>query len=179
MRPHHFLPSLVLLALAANAPACASRSSETDADQATASTSSAVTGAIAEVTAFGSNPGGLKMFEYVPAGLAANKPLVLVLHGCTETAAAAAQTGWSQLADEAGFAVVYPQQEIAKNPYRCFNWAGEFGNHDDLARGKGENLSIKQMVDTAVAAHGSDPKRVFIVGFSAGGGTAAIMTSSR
>ena len=34
------------------------------------------------------------------------------------------------------------------------------------------------MVDKAIAAHGSDPKRVFVVGFSAGGGTAAIMAAT-
>jgi poly(hydroxyalkanoate) depolymerase family esterase len=176
MRPHLLLPSVLFLALATLAPACASRPSETEAEN-VASTSSAVT-AITEVTGFGSNPGALKMYEYVPAGLAASKPLVLVLHGCTETAQSSALTGWNELADEAGFTVVYVEQQTANNPARCFNWAGEFGNPDNLVRGKGENLSIKQMVDKAIADHGSDPARVFIVGFSAGGGTAAIMTAT-
>ena len=71
---------------------------------------------LTEVTGFGSNPGALKMFEYVPAGLAAGAPLVLVLHGCTESAANAATTGWNELADQAKFAVVYPEQQTANNP---------------------------------------------------------------
>lgn len=133
---------------------------------------------ITQVTGFGSNPGALEMFEHAPAGLAPNKPVVVVLHGCTESAASAAATGWNDLADQLGFLVVYPQQTTANNPVRCFNWAGEYGNPENLQRGKGENLSIKQMVDKAVADHGSDPKRVFVVGFSAGGGTAAIMAAT-
>ena len=40
------------------------------------------------VTNFGSNPGNLQMFEYVPSGLPAGRPLVVVMHGCTQTAAA-------------------------------------------------------------------------------------------
>lgn len=138
----------------------------------------AAPGPIAEVAGFGSNPGALKMFEYAPAGLAANKPVVVVLHGCTETAQSAAATGWNELADQLDFLVVYPQQETGNNPIRCFNWGGEYGNPENLQRGKGENLSIKQMVDKAIADHQSDPKRVFVVGFSAGGGTAAIMAAT-
>lgn len=178
---------LTFLALLACAPACASRPSGGDADvdvtrgsSATtpSSTSSALTASITEVTSFGSNPGALKMFVHVPPSLAAGAPMVLVLHGCAQGAADMATTGWSELADQAGFLAVYPEQEIANNPARCFNWAGEYGDPSDLQRGKGENLSIKQMVDQAVTDHGSDPKRVFVVGFSAGGGTAAIMAAT-
>ena len=144
----------------------------------TSTTTSALTASITEVTSFGTNPGALKMFVHVPPSLPAGAPMVLVLHGCTQGAADMATTGWSELADQAGFLVVYPEQEIANNPARCFNWAGEYGDPSDLQRGKGENLSIKQMVDQAVVDHGSDPKRVFVVGFSAGGGTAAIMAAT-
>ena len=179
MRRFHHLPPFLFLALVACTSACASPpSSDPERVDESRSVASALTPAIAEVTGFGSNPGALKMFEYVPAGLAAGAPLVLVLHGCTEGAAGAATTGWSELADQAKFAVVYPEQQTANNPYKCFNWAGEYSDPSNLQRGKGENLSIKQMVDTAIAAHGSDPKRVFVVGFSAGGGTAAIMAAT-
>ncbi|MDB4939189.1 MAG: Esterase, depolymerase family [Labilithrix sp.] len=168
------IPNLLpvtFLALAACAVA-------TSADETTASTSSALTPAITEVTGFGSNPGALKMYEHVPAGLAAGAPLVLVLHGCDETAASSATTGWTELADSLKLTVVYPEQQTSNNPLKCFNWAGEYGDPANLERGKGENLSIKQMVDKAIADHGSDPKRVFVVGFSAGGGTAAIMAAT-
>ena len=179
MRRFPHLGSLTFLALLACAPACASRPSDVDVDVAqTSTTTSALTASITEVTSFGSNPGALKMFVHVPPSLPAGAPMVLVLHGCTQTAADIATTGWSELADQAGFLVVYPEQELPNNPARCFNWAGEYGDPSDLQRGKGENLSIKQMVDQAITDHGSDPKRVFVVGFSAGGGTAAIMAAT-
>lgn len=177
MRPHSPLSPVLFLALATFASACASRP-ESELQENTASVASELDAGIVEVTGFGSNPGALKMYEHVPASLAANKPVVLVLHGCTETAASAAVTGWNQIADEVGFTVVYPEQQTLNNSLRCFNWAGEYGVPDNLQRGKGENLSIKQMVDKTIAAHGSDPKQVFVVGFSAGGGTAAIMAAT-
>jgi poly(hydroxyalkanoate) depolymerase family esterase len=166
---------LFALPILAASVACVASSSETET---VGSASSAATGAITEVTSFGTNPGALKMFEYAPANLAKNRPVVVVLHGCTETAANAAATGWNEIADAIGLTVVYPQQETGNNPIRCFNWGGEYGNPDNLTRGKGENLSIKEMVDKALADHGGDPKRVYVVGFSAGGGTAAIMAAT-
>src|SRR5262245_10265890 len=42
---------------------------------------------IGEVTGFGTNPGNLRMFRYVPDGLPTGRPLVVALHGCTQTAA--------------------------------------------------------------------------------------------
>jgi poly(hydroxyalkanoate) depolymerase family esterase len=130
------------------------------------------------VPSFGANPGALAMFEHVPAGLPAGRPLVVVLHGCTQTAAAVEVAGWNKLADEHGFAVIYPEQQTGNNPVRCFNWAGEYGDTANLVRGQGENASIISMIDKAVATHGSDPKQVYIVGFSAGGAFAAVMLST-
>ncbi|CAN5904556.1 hypothetical protein BH11MYX3_BH11MYX3_26660 [soil metagenome] len=134
--------------------------------------------ALTSVTGFGSNPGGLAMFEYAPAGLAAGRPIVVVLHGCTQTAAAMESAGWNQLADELKFTVVYPEQQTANNPVRCFNWAGEYGDTANLVRGQGENLSVIQMVDKAIALHGGDASKVFIVGFSAGAGFTAVMAAT-
>src|SRR4029453_2798911 len=52
-----------------------------------------------EIQDFGSNPGGLRMFAYLPAPASAGCPLVVVLHGCTQTAASSAHgAGWSTLA---------------------------------------------------------------------------------
>jgi poly(3-hydroxybutyrate) depolymerase len=64
---------------------------------------------LSPVTSFGSNPGGLRMFEFVPAGLPANAPLVVLLHGCTESASSySTQTEWGTLANRFQFAVVFP-----------------------------------------------------------------------
>jgi poly(hydroxyalkanoate) depolymerase family esterase len=134
--------------------------------------------ALTAVTGFGTNPGGLAMYEYVPAGLPAGRPIVFVLHGCTQTAAAMESAGWNQLADQFKFTVIYPEQQTANNPVRCFNWAGEYGDTANLVRGQGENASIIQMVDKAIAMHAGDSSRVFIVGFSAGAGFTSVMLAT-
>lgn len=141
-------------------------------------TSAAVTGAMAQVSGFGTNPGALLMYEYVPAGLPASAPLVVVLHGCTQGAADMVAAGWNELADEYGFAVVYAEQATANNPLRCFNWAGEYGDPANMTRGQGENQSIKEMVDYMIANRGVDGSRVYVSGFSAGGGMASVMMAT-
>ncbi|WP_254898424.1 PHB depolymerase family esterase [Kitasatospora sp. NA04385] len=125
---------------------------------------------LGQVTGFGSNPGNLAMYSYVPAGLPTGKPLVVALHGCTQTATDYYNnSGWAQLADRWGFSVVFPQTGSANNALSCFSW---FDSGKDT-RGKGEALSVKQMVDKAVALYGSDPSRVYVTGLSAGAGMAA------
>ena len=53
-----------------------------------------------EVTDFGSNPGNLRMFTYAPDPLPNSAALVVVLHGCTQTAVGYDHgAGWSTLAD--------------------------------------------------------------------------------
>ena len=45
------------------------------------------TPALQEMTGFGANPGNLRMFAYAPKDLPPKAPLVIALHGCTQTAA--------------------------------------------------------------------------------------------
>jgi hypothetical protein len=93
-----------------------------------------------ELTGFGANPGNLCMFAYAPEHMPPKRPLVIALHGCTQTADEYDHgTGWSSLADSLGFAVVYPQQQPANNPKNCFSWFLP----GDIARGHGEALSIR------------------------------------
>ena len=127
------------------------------------------------VTGFGSNPGALRMFKYVPANLPSGAPLVVALHGCTESASVySTQTEWGNLADRFGFAVVFAEQPSANNILSCFNWFLTA----DISRGQGEALSIKQMVDYAVAHYGSDSHRVYVTGLSAGGAMTAVMLAA-
>lgn len=115
---------------------------------------------------FGPNPGGLRMWTYAPAGLGRGAPLVVVLHGCGQSAQAfAAGSGWLDLAGRIGLAVLAPEQTRVNNPGRCFNWF----EPRDRARGQGEVASIRAMVERACAMHGSDRRRVFATGLSAGG----------
>src|SRR3954463_4140596 len=119
-----------------------------------------------EVTGFGSNPGNLRMFAYVPAQPAPSAPPVGALHGCLQTAAGYDYgAGWSTLADRYGFALLLPEQQRANNANACFNWF----EPGDTARDGGEALSIRQMIDAVVAEAGIDLRRIFITGLSAGG----------
>jgi poly(hydroxyalkanoate) depolymerase family esterase len=128
-----------------------------------------------ELTAFGSNPGNLRMWVYEPQGLPRNSPLVVALHGCSQSAAEYDRgSGWSQLADRLGFALVYPEQQRANNPNNCFSWFSP----GDTTRDQGEALSIRQMVEHAVAALGVDRRRVFVTGLSAGGAMASVMLAT-
>lgn len=128
-----------------------------------------------EVTGFGSNPGALRMFRYVPAGLPAGRPVVVALHGCTQDAAGyGTGSGWIQLADRWGFSVVLPQQTSANNVSSCFDWF----QTGDIERGQGEAASVAQMVDRQLADAGGDASRVYITGLSAGGAMTAVMMAA-
>jgi len=133
----------------------------------------AVTG-LAE-TAFDPNPGNLRMFQYLPRGLKPGAPLVVTLHGCGQTAGGYdLGTGWCQLANQLGFAVLAPEQKAVNNPHTCFDWF----NPEDITRDSGEAASIAAMVRTMVATHRLDAGRVFITGLSAGGAMTAVMLAT-
>ncbi|HXU26876.1 MAG TPA: PHB depolymerase family esterase [Bacteroidia bacterium] len=117
------------------------------------------------VSAFGTNPGNLNMYSYVPTGISGKAPLVVVMHGCTQNAATvAAQSGWSTMADRHKFFVVYPEQKSANNSSTCFNWFLQ----GDENRNQGEAYSIKQMVDYMKAHYNIDTTQIFATGLSAG-----------
>ena len=126
-------------------------------------------------TGFAPNPGELDAFLYIPPGLAAGAPLVVVLHGCTQTAASFDRgSAWTARADTHGFAVLYPQQRAANNRSGCFNWF----EPGDIARDKGEAQSIAAMVAAAVTAHAFDARRIYVTGLSAGGAMAAVLLAT-
>jgi poly(hydroxyalkanoate) depolymerase family esterase len=112
------------------------------------------------------------MFVYRPATLADNPALVVVLHGCTQTAAGYdLGAGWSKLADRYGFALLLPEQQQSNNPNGCFNWF----QPEHSRRNQGEPLSIRQMIEKSVVDHGIDRRQVFVTGLSAGGAMTSIM----
>ncbi|WP_307813111.1 PHB depolymerase family esterase [Streptomyces sp. N35] len=134
---------------------------------------------IEQVTGFGSNPGALKMYRYVPDGLPAGRPLVVAMHGCSLSGTGLAagfgtRTGWKELADRHEFTLVLPETGTANNAMNCFNWF----KTADITRDQGEALSIKQMVDKAKADQSADPSRVYVTGLSAGGGMTSVVMAA-
>lgn len=130
---------------------------------------------LTELCDFGSNPGSLRCFIHAPTRLRAETALVVVLHGCTQTAAAYDHgSGWSDLAEQEGFVVLFPEQQRQNNANLCFNWF----NSSDIARGAGEAFSILQMVNAAKRKLAIDPTTVFITGLSAGGAMANVMLAT-
>lgn len=128
-----------------------------------------------DIGGFGPNPGGLRMRAFIPPALAPGAPLLVALHGCTQTAPGFDHgCGWSVLAERMGFALLAPEQRKANNPNRCFNWF----EPGDTARGAGEAESIRRMVAHMLAEHRLDPQRVFVAGLSAGGAMASVMLAT-
>lgn len=124
-----------------------------------------------------SNDAGTRSYKlYVPAGHAASRharvPLIVMLHGCTQTADDfAIGTQMNSLADEQGFLVVYPEQAANANGSHCWNW---FRAEDQL-RDAGEPSLIAGITREVAAAHGVDPGRIFVGGLSAGASMAVIL----
>jgi len=131
---------------------------------------------IKEVSAFGSNPGELRMHLYTPPRIPApGAPLIVVLHGCKQDGATfAADSGWLDLARRLSIPLVIPQQIPGNNAACCFNWF----RPTDTARSGGEAMSIRQMIRFATRRFGTDRRRVFVVGLSAGGAMAVAMLAA-
>lgn len=128
-----------------------------------------------DIDGFGFNPGSLRARIYIPESLPRNPALVVVLHGCTQTAAAYDRSaGWSRLADRDGFIVLFPEQRRQNNPSLCFNWFLPQHNRRD----QGEALSVAQMIGTSKARYAVDPDRVFVTGLSAGGAMTSVMLAT-
>lgn len=132
-------------------------------------------GRLKAVSHFGSDPGHLLMFEYVPPDLQPDAALVVVLHGCLQTADDYDRgSGWTRLAREHRFAVLYAEQQAGNNQNNCFNWF----RPSAVARDRGELMSIRQMIDDMLKRHAIAPERVFVQGLSAGGAMAAALLAT-
>jgi poly(hydroxyalkanoate) depolymerase family esterase len=110
--------------------------------------------------------------ERVPDAIALRGwPLVVMLHGCRQTATQFAQgTRMNQLAESKGFAVLYPQQAVTTQAQRCWHWYSEAAQH-----GEGEVAVLASLIHSVKDQYAIDPQRIYACGISAGAGMAAIL----
>jgi poly(hydroxyalkanoate) depolymerase family esterase len=109
---------------------------------------------------------------YRPPGGGGGRPLVVYLHGCGETADEAVRaTGYTELAARERFVVVFPDQDPEANSIRCWNWF----RSSDQSRDAGEPALIAGITRTVLAEEGSDLRRVYVAGLSAGAAMAVVM----
>lgn len=122
---------------------------------------------------FTCDAGSRDIVTYVPAAAGTHATgLVVMLHGCTQTADDfAAGTGMNALADKHGFVVAYPEQSRGANAQTCWNWF----SRGDQRRDRGEPAIIAALARDLAAEHGIPSGAVFAAGLSAGGAMAVIL----
>jgi poly(hydroxyalkanoate) depolymerase family esterase len=100
-------------------------------------------------------------------------PLLVMLHGCTQSALQFAEgTRMNALAAAAGFGVLYPEQRKRANSLRCWNWFDP-----EVVAGEGEAALIIRVLDEVLAQRPLDPRQVYLCGFSAGAAMAAVLAA--
>lgn len=128
----------------------------------------------------GSVPKRMTYWLYVPARHGAAKghggvdepmPLVVMLHGCQQTATdIATATRLNALADRKGFAVLYPQQSAAADAHRCWHWYQRA-----TQQGEGDVALIARLITRVRELHGLDASRIYLAGLSAGAALANLI----
>jgi poly(hydroxyalkanoate) depolymerase family esterase len=113
----------------------------------------------------------MRYWLYLPNRLSAPEGLIVMLHGCHQTATQFAQgTRMNLHAEKAGYAVLYPQQLTSHQAQRCWKW------YDRATQaGGGDVPTIIGMIHKVLRDYPIDRRRIYVAGISAGAGMANIL----
>jgi poly(hydroxyalkanoate) depolymerase family esterase len=120
------------------------------------------------------NSAGTRRYKlFIPSAYGTSPlPLVVMLHGCTQTPDDfALGTRMNEFAADRQCLVAYPEQSLSANGSRCWNWF----KSADQQRDNGEPAIIAGLTRELIKTYGVDAKRVYVAGLSAGGAMAVVM----
>lgn len=120
--------------------------------------------------------GGMRrFFLFRPPGVTNSErlPLMVMLHGCGQTAASFARnTRMNRLAVRERFLVLYPEQDRRVNPQGCWDWYGTV-----TRQAQAEAATLMAAIDQACLLYPVDPAAIAVAGLSAGAGMAALLAT--
>jgi poly(hydroxyalkanoate) depolymerase family esterase len=112
--------------------------------------------------------GSRRYLLQVPDRLPRHPALVVYLHGCSQSAAdVSVGTRWTAEAETEHFVVAYPEQPNGG----CWNWF----DSANMIRGQGEPSIIAGITQQVVDAQHVNPRRIYVLGASAGAYMADIL----
>ncbi|MGZ9243682.1 MAG: extracellular catalytic domain type 1 short-chain-length polyhydroxyalkanoate depolymerase [Candidatus Binatia bacterium] len=113
---------------------------------------------------------------FIPSGSELEaRPLIVMLHGCNQSADDfAAGTRMNFAAEELSCYVAFPEQNDEANSSRCWNWF-QSGHQ---ARSHGEPSIIAGIAKQIIGDYAINPGRVYVAGLSAGGAAAAVVAQA-
>ncbi|HET9655319.1 MAG TPA: RICIN domain-containing protein [Kineosporiaceae bacterium] len=129
---------------------------------------------LAEVTSFGANPAGMRLYVYAPDRLPAHPKILVLLHGCGSTAPqnfGSYGREFVTAADTNGYVVIMPDNTRSGSCYDVSTPAA-------LTRDGGSDpTSIASMIRYAQQRWSSRPADTAMVGFSSGAMTTNLMAA--
>jgi poly(hydroxyalkanoate) depolymerase family esterase len=113
----------------------------------------------------------MRYWLYLPNSLSPPEGLIVMLHGCQQTATQFAQgTRMNLHAEKYGYAVLYPQQLVSHHAQRCWKW------YDRATQaGGGDVPTIISMIHKVLTQYPINRSRIYVAGISAGAGMANIL----
>ena len=120
------------------------------------------------------NHAGKRAYKlYIPSGYRGQKlPLIVMLHGCTQSPDDfAAGTRMNSAAEAQDCFVAYPEQPSSANGSKCWNWY----KPADQRREQGEPSLVAGIARAIMGEYKVDPQRIYVAGLSAGAAAAVVM----